>query len=87
MLIVTYKVKRNDIETTQQIELSDDELIGLNEQERFEEIYTWILFKESKYDKIEIIEEIHVPGSGGVKSETLYDCHEIMKLRNGIERV
>ncbi|GKS12932.1 hypothetical protein YDYSY3_39320 [Paenibacillus chitinolyticus] len=72
MIIIKYKLLRNEIETEGQIEIADEELKGLNEQEQFEEKYTWILFKEKKWDRLEMLEELHVPGNGGLRSETLY---------------
>ncbi|WP_375102316.1 hypothetical protein ACDZ28_00460 (plasmid) [Paenibacillus sp. RS8] len=79
MIIVTYKITRNEIDSEGQIEIADDEMIGLNEQEKFEEKYTRIHFKEKYWDRLEILDELHVPGSGGLRSEILYDSEMIMK--------
>ncbi|WP_268626928.1 hypothetical protein [Paenibacillus alvei] len=72
MLIVKYKVLRDGTETEGEVEIADDEMIGLNEQEQFLEKYTWIYFKEKSWDRLELLDELHVPGSGGLRSETLY---------------
>lgn len=72
MLIVKYKILRDGIETEGEVEIADNEMIGLNEQEQFLEKYTWIYFKEKSWDRLELLDELHVSGSGGLRSEILY---------------